>query len=367
MKKSASVLALLLLVSFILASLPQNGIVKAESRTIIVPDDYATIQEAIISADIGDSVFVKSGSYGGNLVINRPLSLIGEDKDTTIIRSGHTGTNVLINREDNVTVTGFTIRSVEVEIHLLHSNNCNISGNNIIEISHHQGIWLYGSSQNIVAENTVKGGGSGIELELSSDNTIVDNTVVENERGIMLLESPDNIVCANIIANSTYGFVLKKNCSGNTFYANSISSCSIGIMIGGTEWYVGTGWYATNVTDTTFHHNNFINNAVPVEDQGCVCGIDCWDDGKEGNYWSNYNGIDNDSDEIGDTPYLVYENYCNGNHTDNYPLMTPANIFVIPEFPVWTPMLIMLIVVTALAIIYKRGVFRLRKCRSDRI
>jgi len=352
-KKSAIIIVLLLLFSIVLVSLPQNGIVNAEHRIIIVPDDYATIQEAIISANIGDSVFVKSGSYSGNIVINRPLSLIGENKDTTIIRSGHTGTNVLINREDNVTVTGFTIRSVEVGIHLLHSSNCNISGNNIIEISHHQGIWLYDSSQNIVAENTVNGGGSGIELELSSDNTIVDNTVVENERGIMLFESPDNIVCANIIANSTYGFVLRNNCSGNTFYANSISSCSCGIVIGGTEWYVGTGWYVTNVTNTTFHHNNFINNAVPVEDQGCVCGIDCWDDGTEGNYWSKYKGIDNDSDEIGDTPYLVYENYCNGNNTDNYPLITSANIFVIPEFPSWI-ILPLLLTATALIIICKQ-------------
>jgi parallel beta-helix repeat protein len=365
MMRFKSTVALLLVLSFMLVSFSEIGIVKTEPRMIIVPDDYATIQEAIINVDSGGSVFVKSGSYGGNLVIHRPLSLIGENKDTTIIRSGHTGTNVLINREDNVTVTGFTIRSVEVGIHLLHSNNCNISGNNIIEISHHQGIWLYDSSQNIVAENTVKGGGSGIELELSSENTIVDNTVMENERGIMLIESSDNIVCANIIANSTYGFVLRRNCSGNTFYANSISSCSSGIMIGGTEWHVGTGWYATNMTDTTFHHNNFINNAVPVEDQGCVCGIDCWDDGKEGNYWSNYNGIDNDSDEIGDTPYLVYENYCNGNHTDNYPLMTPANIFVIPEFPVWTSLLVILVTVLAVVVIYRQKLHKQNQRRDD--
>ena len=43
-----------------------------------------------------------------------------------------------------------------------------------------------------------------------------------------------------------------------------------------------------------------------------------WDNGSQGNYWSNYTGTDNNGDGIGDTPYLVYEN-----NQDNYPLMNP--------------------------------------------
>jgi nitrous oxidase accessory protein len=359
MKRFASFIVLLLFLSVFMVSFPQIRKIKAESRTIVVPDDYATIQEAITNVNFGGSVFVKTGSYGGNLVIRKSLSLIGEDKDTTIIRSGHTGTNILIDQEDNVTITGFTIKSVEVGVHLLHSNHCNISGNKVIEISHHQGIWLYGSSQNIIAENRVQGGGSGIELEYSTNNTVIGNTLMENERGIVLLNSPTNIICANIMANSTCGIVLRKDCRGDIFYANSISNCSRGVLIGGVGGMMDI--YVTNVTDTTFHHNNFVNNAVSVEDQGCVCGIDYWDDGKEGNYWSDYNGTDNNGDEIGDTSCLVYENYCkDGNITDNYPLMTQANIFVIPEFPSWTPLLITLVAVVAVAIFFRD---RLKKQR----
>jgi hypothetical protein len=41
-----------------------------------------------------------------------------------------------------------------------------------------------------------------------------------------------------------------------------------------------------------------------------------WDNGIEGNYWSNYNHTDSDYDGIGDTPYFI-----DANNQDNHPLM----------------------------------------------
>lgn len=43
-----------------------------------------------------------------------------------------------------------------------------------------------------------------------------------------------------------------------------------------------------------------------------------WDNGYEGNYWSNYNGSDLNGDGIGDLPYIIDEN-----NQDNYPLINP--------------------------------------------
>lgn len=41
-----------------------------------------------------------------------------------------------------------------------------------------------------------------------------------------------------------------------------------------------------------------------------------WDNGWEGNYWSDHNGTDSNGDGISDTPHII-----NVNNTDNYPLM----------------------------------------------
>ena len=60
MGEQRKALILLLILFSLLVLIPEIGIVKAEPKTIVVPDDYASIQEAIDNADEGDTVFVKS-------------------------------------------------------------------------------------------------------------------------------------------------------------------------------------------------------------------------------------------------------------------------------------------------------------------
>jgi pectin methylesterase-like acyl-CoA thioesterase len=71
----------LLTASCLIVPLP----VKAGSRTIVVPDDYPTIQAAVDNASAGDTVFVKEGTYNysifgyDGIYIGKPISLIGQD------------------------------------------------------------------------------------------------------------------------------------------------------------------------------------------------------------------------------------------------------------------------------------------------
>jgi hypothetical protein len=66
-----------------------------------------------------------------------------------------------------------------------------------------------------------------------------------------------------------------------------------------------------------------------------------------GNYWSDYNGVDANHDDIGDTSYII-----DTNNTDNYPLMMP---YVIPEFPSFLVLpLFMLFTMLAVVFIQRR-------------
>lgn len=227
MKRHASVILLLLLLPVVLVSFPQIGTVKAEPKTIIVPDDYSTIQAAIDATSEGDIVFVKSGDYNESVSIDLPISLIGEDPATTTIMGDLrlNGTVVLI-RHNNVTVTGFTIQPSAYSwtrrgVHLLHVSYCNVFGNVILK--NEEGIWLYGSSSNNITGNTVSGHGSGILVECSPNNRICGNIVRNNNLGVRFIASPDNTLYKNTITNNQHGLTVdsdRNNIIENTIEHN---------------------------------------------------------------------------------------------------------------------------------------------------
>ena len=73
-------------------------------------------------------------------------------------------------------------------------------------------------------------------------------------------------------------------------------------------------YFCCGAKDNIVFLNSFKNNS---EWNGRDGNINKWDYNELGNYWDDYNGSDNDSDGIGDTPYEV----STGEKQDNYPLM----------------------------------------------
>ncbi len=231
---------------------------------------FASIQKAIDDASEEDSIFVSSGTYFEHLVVNKPLTLIGENRGTTIIDGGGTGNVVLVKMVNNTAISGFTIQgsgcgcAARSGIHVQNSHNTSITGN-------------------IITDN-----GYGIQLKDSNVCTISGNVVANNEwPGIALDRSHRNIVAGNDIRENRRGIRLSSS------------------------------------SDNMFYHNNLVDNIPQVD---IIDGSsNTWDDGYSsgGNYWSDYAGADSNGDGIGDTPYTIDEN-----NQDNYPLM---NSYISPK------------------------------------
>ncbi len=231
-----------------------NDYVKA-SGAIVVPDDYARIQWAIGNASAGDTIYVKAGTYYEHVVVDKAVSLIGEDRSSTIIDGNGTG-NVINITANNVNLTGFTIQKsgpswpsagIYIEgingnnisnniitnndygIYLLESSNNTIHGNSITA-NNYDGVWLNGSSNNAISGNNVTKNGAGISLENSSNNTISGNTIrgnktisASNEYGIGLLDSSSNNTISenNVTANGDFGIWLNAS-SNNRIFENDV-------------------------------------------------------------------------------------------------------------------------------------------------
>lgn len=93
--------------------------IKAQPRTWYVNDDggadFTKIQDAINAASDGDTIFVYSGTYHENIVVNKDdLTLVGEDKEATIIDGQGTG-NVVYLTADNITISSFSIQNSGLE------------------------------------------------------------------------------------------------------------------------------------------------------------------------------------------------------------------------------------------------------------
>jgi lysozyme len=274
-KKAVSgIMVVLLLLSMLTLTLYVQP-VKAD--TIIVPDDYPTIQKAINAASPGDTIYVRAATYYENVVINKTVQFIGENRENTII-DGNGADYVITIRVDNVVIKGFTISNgSSTGIYIGFFQNVTIQNNNITTNGHY-GIYLDGSfntiKNNMVANHLSTG------ISVGSNNTLIGNTITNTfEIGVVLG-------------------------SNNTFSGNTVINNYAGILLGSSN---------------KVFHNNFINNTVQVYHSY----VSIWDDGypSGGNYWSDYRERYPDAQEldgsgIWDTPYVI-----DANNTDRYPLM----------------------------------------------
>jgi len=219
---------------------------------------YASIQEAIDSAQNGDTILVGNGTYYENLVINKSISLSGENWTNTVIDGKNAG-DVIKIISSNVNISGFTIRNsgkqtYDAGVYIRGENN--IITNNILTENRH-GIRIVGSKYNKIINNKiVLNRVNGIIftdsniVNSSSYNEIKNNNISFNYRGIYLDEHSyyNNISHNEIKRNDGVG-ILNSGRWGQCFSNNSISYSTEGILLYKSNH--------NNISENTFKGNSY--------------------------------------------------------------------------------------------------------------
>jgi parallel beta-helix repeat protein len=324
-------------------------------RKVYIDDDYDEntsgwgynhfnkIQEGIDAVNENGTVIVYSGTYYENLIIDKTINLIGENKDTTNIVGLGIIKSVVYISADFVKMSGFQINysgyipipgiyilsnyttitcnyiSYSQWSGIFITGNNNTINNNLIDYNPDKGLYITGAYNNIINNNIsnnsygillvgpssnnilscnkiIFNNRTAIALNKSNNNTIYDNVITSNYGyGILLNESSNNIISSNKILKNSYGIKLLKSNKQTISFNNIFDNWGGGIESKHSSYNIieynsieendyGIGFRFD--LHCIIQKNNFIRNQDHIFFFGTL-GTNSYDS----NYWDNWIGV----------------------------------------------------------------------------
>jgi nitrous oxidase accessory protein NosD len=248
----------------------------------IGPNNYTSIQDAINDALDGDTIFVfnDSSPYYENIIIEKSITLTGEEKETTVILGDESLDGIIVNvSADDVTIRGFTIQpsNGEPEGIVITRNfsspdywNIDIIQNIIISDTiiknTYSGIFGIRLNHAELTRNIIDScKGSGIMLYIPVNSNISNNCITNSSyRGIFI----DGLFSTFRILNALHPIAANNIISQNTIKSNR---WGIGLYSGPVNTIIDQNNIIDNLeigididqaSKTRITQNNFINNSV---------------------------------------------------------------------------------------------------------
>ena len=217
---------------------PCNGVNNIDltiNKTLIYVDDdnidgpwngtlqfpYRNINDAVINSTDSDTIFVFKGIYNETLLINKSISIVGEEKNSTIIDGGYK--EVIIRIKKNGTeIDNFTIRNsngnlsnsaikIESEKNLI--KNCQIYRSKT-------GIHVKYTGSNYIDNCSFHNNGNGIFLESADNNIISGCQISRNSIGICIDNSKNNLIEYNYLNTNGYACLLNGSFNIRIYHCN---------------------------------------------------------------------------------------------------------------------------------------------------
>lgn len=349
------------------------------------PGGYPSVTSAIQAASPGDVIRIAPGHYRENIVLSKPLTLIGQDMPR--LDGGGSGDVILVSAPDcrisglHVTGSGREILSDAAGIKLA-ANGTRVEGNRIDESLY--GIYLLSVQHAVIRDNEIRGivelpagdRGDGIRLFDSQHNRIENNRISWARDGIYFNASPFNQLSGNDVSHARYGLHYMYSddnvFSGNRFaqteagsavmfsrrltlrdnqflgnrsfrdYGLLIKDCEGGLVEGNAVLGNRVGIFMDGAIGMTVAHNRIVGNDLGIELRGSsesnvfrentIAGNGvsaALPTGRsenlwDGNYWSDYRGYDLDGNGRGDVPHSAGSVFAY--LTENMP---PARLFLL--------------------------------------
>lgn len=337
-------------------------------KTIVVGkgQPYTKIKTAVHVASPGDSIIVLKGVYKeGNIVIDKPLSLVGKNLP---ILDGQKKYEVLSVKSNNVTVDGFVIQRSSVAtlddpggikvynsnyvviqncilednffgIYIQYGKHCIIRNNKIkaYGIEEQQignGIHCWKSDSLLIIGNKVDGHRDGIYFEFVTGSTIWRNIANNNIRyGLHFMFSNDDAYICNVFKNNGAGVAVMftKNVKMyNNYFSENWGDAAYGLLLKEiSDSYIIGNHFENNTTGIFMEGTSRIiaeKNSIKQNGWGMKIQASCMDNTIkknnfiantfdistngtlvlntfDNNYWDKYEGYDLNKDKIGDLPY----------------------------------------------------------------
>jgi len=251
------------------------------------PGNYSTIQRAINAANPGDTVFVYNGTYYENIIVNKTINLLGENKNTTIIDGGGI-TDVVLICADQANISRFTIQNsgndrwnAGINIHAnytyvfdnsvtnhnklgivigteeKHLYHHNIINKNLVSKNWDTNIWIEESDYNDITNNIIFQdlNRDCICTRYSNHCKIENNTLLDSPYGISLFWGSYATVTNNFIKNCSIMGIYLNGQHHNLIGFNSIENCNY-------DSIMGMGIRLESQSNNNTIINNYVNYTI---------------------------------------------------------------------------------------------------------
>lgn len=348
------------------------------SRTLRVGpgEPFSSPAAALAAARPGDTVRVARGVYRGSLTVDRRVVLLAEPG--AVLDGGGRGSIVTV-AADSVELRGFTLRNggrsldrdeaavklvrsmgsrvtdnrVERSLHgiyLLESHAAEVSRNRVTgdpglpEARRGNGIHLFNSTGNTLAENVVRGTRDGMYFSFASGNRVEGNDVARVRYGLHYMYSDDNLFHRNRFTRNAAGAAImfsKRILFRENLFAEHVGYRAYGILLQTGEQIVAernriegnlVGVFLDMSSGNTLRQNAITGNGIGIDliasaegntfVENAVTGNrtavrkpvgglpNTWAEGGRGNYWGDREVFDLDGDGVGDRPYAAADPFA---------------------------------------------------------